>query len=509
MHRCLSILDVVSMIATCLGEGFRGQPKKDLLAMAMTCRSFVAPALDALWQNQSSLKPLLSTLPESLVGIRFESHKMVFYSRRYATVPDDWTRFQLYAPRIKKFQFYGEVIDPGLFFILKAYRPSNLLRNLSAIYWSPICPIDIFLGPSLSTICFTGTQSTPETFSVSVPTLAPQLRSLECYVMMSPNEGPALTNLISNLYRLEQVTIMSFVSASAIAHLASLSSIREASFNFSGEEVDPDVICSLLPNPSFSALRKLRVHVDELSLLARILPHMHGAPLRSLHITATETPTAANMRDLLVAVATTFSATLQSLRIDDEEEDYPGNLEGRIITDDILSPALGLSNLTEFIINMGMSLDISLPFVQELAKSWTKLKRLDLSKLYPLGDAPNLSIEAFVPLAKFCPNLVDIAIHVDARHDRVPHHGPGGVSNHSVKSICADSCAIDQAPPVAAFLASLFPSLETVFSHDGGFDDDDDDDDDDPNSPDATWGEVRRLFPVFDAVRDQGEEEGR
>lgn len=64
MHRCLHIEDVLIYLFNCIPASaqFAGG-RKALLELALTCKCFLEPALNVLWQHQNQLIPLLKILP--------------------------------------------------------------------------------------------------------------------------------------------------------------------------------------------------------------------------------------------------------------------------------------------------------------------------------------------------------------------------------------------------------------------------------------------------------------
>lgn len=69
MHRCLWISEIVANVAeeVLLDEEWEKPSAWDTLAkLARTCRTFSEPSFNALWRVQSSLVPLLRTMPDDL-----------------------------------------------------------------------------------------------------------------------------------------------------------------------------------------------------------------------------------------------------------------------------------------------------------------------------------------------------------------------------------------------------------------------------------------------------------
>jgi len=60
MHPCLRVDEIVRHIAS---ELVASGGNETAVALACCCKSFEDPALDALWETQEDLAPLLGTLP--------------------------------------------------------------------------------------------------------------------------------------------------------------------------------------------------------------------------------------------------------------------------------------------------------------------------------------------------------------------------------------------------------------------------------------------------------------
>lgn len=64
MHYCLQVNEILDLILSDLFESKPGrQSKHNLVSAALTCHDFLEVALDILWKTQTSLVPLIKTLP--------------------------------------------------------------------------------------------------------------------------------------------------------------------------------------------------------------------------------------------------------------------------------------------------------------------------------------------------------------------------------------------------------------------------------------------------------------
>ena len=63
MHHCLNVNEIVRLVAY---ELTTLECKTGAIAMACCCKSFEDPVLDAIWETQRGLVPLLRTFPEDV-----------------------------------------------------------------------------------------------------------------------------------------------------------------------------------------------------------------------------------------------------------------------------------------------------------------------------------------------------------------------------------------------------------------------------------------------------------
>lgn len=66
MHNCLKISEILTVIIEHAYSDPDSRPviaTRTLVALALTCKTFLEPALDRLWHEQQTLVPLVKTLP--------------------------------------------------------------------------------------------------------------------------------------------------------------------------------------------------------------------------------------------------------------------------------------------------------------------------------------------------------------------------------------------------------------------------------------------------------------
>ncbi|KAJ7733949.1 hypothetical protein B0H16DRAFT_1426470 [Mycena metata] len=165
MHLVLEILEIAEMVCCHL----RPQDHcagRTLAALAATCRIWQEPALDALWETQDSLVPILSCMPQDLFNVRPHlcSSELPLRMVRSLTLAD-WERPSLYYHRVKDLYTSFDSKMAEIYPILNLrLSPTALFPNLRRLYWDSdseaefpyIC---IFLTPTLSEIAFSHTPS--------------------------------------------------------------------------------------------------------------------------------------------------------------------------------------------------------------------------------------------------------------------------------------------------------------------------------------------------------------
>jgi hypothetical protein len=113
MHACLGVDEILRLLAC---ELVWSEAKATAVALACCCKSFEDPVLDALWETQEQLFPLLKSLPEgvwkegedgNLVSSLTASACSVFHRsicKSFERIPAkaEWPHFQKYARRIRE-----------------------------------------------------------------------------------------------------------------------------------------------------------------------------------------------------------------------------------------------------------------------------------------------------------------------------------------------------------------------------------------------------------------------
>lgn len=83
MHHCLKVEEIVRNIADLhVSEGHKSH-KSDVAHLAFSCRTLYEPAMDALWRELVSLKPLIRCLPEEVWDIENRVGLVIWVAHNY------------------------------------------------------------------------------------------------------------------------------------------------------------------------------------------------------------------------------------------------------------------------------------------------------------------------------------------------------------------------------------------------------------------------------------------
>ncbi|KAI0049885.1 hypothetical protein FA95DRAFT_1677212 [Auriscalpium vulgare] len=175
MHRCLQILEIVYQVVQHLAS--EDGHASSLAHLALTRKIFLEPALDALWCNLDDLGPLVNCFPGDVLAVwgrpnhhssdeesidevnERTDHLLDFLVLLRPLHASDWARFDLYARRVRSFQWAfhrgGQIYDA-----LHRDRTSrSILPNITHLTGTVRKPKEIgsmvpFVGPKLRSLTF-------------------------------------------------------------------------------------------------------------------------------------------------------------------------------------------------------------------------------------------------------------------------------------------------------------------------------------------------------------------
>jgi len=120
MHHCLSVDEILRLLAC---ELVTSKAMATAVALACCCKSLEDPALDAIWETQRRLIPLLKCFPQdvwegdgsfvsSLIVVNFLAlNRLVMEAFKRVPTKEEWTHSQKYARRMRQLEVDTE--DPA------------------------------------------------------------------------------------------------------------------------------------------------------------------------------------------------------------------------------------------------------------------------------------------------------------------------------------------------------------------------------------------------------------
>ena len=218
MHPCLHVDEILRLVA-CQLIGL--EAKATAVSLASCCRSFGDPVLDALWETQNRLTPLLKCLPEevwreedgsfvSQLVIAVHLLLKCLFPQFLQRIPTkvEWTNLQKYTRRVKKLELFPSTdpLTPEILLALQ-FRTANepFLPRLKefeckkpAEAFIPFIPL--FLSPKTIDIKITFGRD-PSTMAVAsvigrLSTLCPELNSI---TLRDLRRDPIITDAVSEM----------------------------------------------------------------------------------------------------------------------------------------------------------------------------------------------------------------------------------------------------------------------------------------------------------------------
>ncbi|KAF7374261.1 hypothetical protein MSAN_00309100 [Mycena sanguinolenta] len=466
-----------------------------LYSLAQVCRIFSGPALDFLWARQETLMNILLCMPSDLWEVTVSGRRRSLRARR-AIEPEDWTRFQEYAPRIK-FLFlndsrHGSDSDawtPVFEMLSAALETQHLFPNLRTLSWTVretlvlgvlATPAQLAFLPTLSKRC-------PLLTSVTLTTV-PQL-----YVTCRPRSLMVCT--MSLLQRLH----VGSIDQSAFEHLSQLVTLKSLAIQHTPEFVPP----AAADASRFPQLRDLSLGRVSHEFLTAFIQMNAFWSFKRLDIYMTSVPTATETTRLYALIGNKCDhAALTILTLDACHHSNPlpvDLLATGVVAFDALRPLLQFKALREICLVApgGFSLDDA--GIEVLAQAWSHVWSLRLPGSGYHGSPPRATLGGIRAFARHCPRLMFLATPFDA--SVVPDEGvlPNERST-AVRFLDVDDGVLVDPAAVAAYLFSMFPSLETIdTARDGGVAEDVQERADRLH---GLWKEVERLHPTARALLD-------
>ncbi|KAG1898223.1 uncharacterized protein F5891DRAFT_492171 [Suillus fuscotomentosus] len=501
MHTCLQISEILRIIFAEVTQVTGGgvQPSYALYHLALTCRAFREPALDALWAHIPTPDVLVMCLPQDARSQPMLKMTMENFDQFECTpsgiaaafrvrllrplTTDDWATFQMYARRVRSLTFakydaesYALMRDRGLhdsaaLALLGSpalpFSPFPLLREL---YWNDqrdvLLPcLQRCISNSLTRLVI-HSELWPSAMVDLVAGLGkacPMVKEFRC--SMPPASACAMISDIVTYWDDLEILEMGVVNAQqALQHLASLEKLRELKMLVpEGHSLDEDLASTFSVKFSLDEFSITAARIEP--LLAFLAPLKISAKSANLKI-----DTASNADDLGQLLSSLiehfYPNVLESLDVWMARPTDPTNHALSELSASIFQKIrafTGLTNLNLSSIHASMT-DHEL---LDLISAWPKMEHFYLNTAWDWGVARlRVTFHGLAGILERCPNLRSLGVDLDTS----PPHDPPvyvdnqytGIARDKVTELNVGSAECNDVETIGSLLAEMCPNLISI-----------------------------------------------
>lgn len=483
-HRALGIPEMVALIINELNPGTvthglaPTRHMQDTLTMALTCKVFCGPALDALWQILQSLDPVMKILGAVIINGKYVClpHFIIRpLLRNFDQVLlspislEAWSKVEEYTSRTRILQIGSEALDrihPSAFTHL-ARISTPMFPKLSQIYLesslinSPATTM--FLTPSLSSFSaeewFSSHIIDPQNAASLLFTLAWKTPSLQRLTISHiPHNAFESFKTLQKL-RVLEISECLDVNYALIRELAMLPDLVELDIGFPSNSAQLAMPQTILPG--FRCLRQLLVTGGPipLSQLFRMISGEDGA-LRNVMIDYHPTLQVTNITqvapyflDLHKQISQFKSIKVLRINIPKLDDVLPESLWA--VATSMAMPLFESNDMLEVLAYRG-PLSLSDDAIAKIAASLPRLETF----LVEGCIGPYLTPLALSSFAQHCPDLKSLHLPIDFDHGNL---NAIQVEKHGLSTFVFGA-PFQNANRVARVLDRLFPTIQMVWS---------------------------------------------
>ncbi|KAF9449357.1 hypothetical protein P691DRAFT_667622 [Macrolepiota fuliginosa MF-IS2] len=440
---------------------------------ALVCRAWSKIALDILWRKVDDLYQLFTLLaPLEMTGCGdYVFSRPLEYN--------DWLRFQRCSRRVRELSYEDAesvpTFNPSVFDDISRSRITlSILPNLHSLRWSAaIPPCVLFMHSNVKHFTIRLPRAEPiclRPFFNDIAARMPALTSLDIrtYMPMKSFETEAV-QLLSCLPRLKMLTMPRFLFTTRIAECVSrLPEICSIDFTYYEEQGigDPEDVADFKPQLSKGAFASL----SDLSLVAtyKDVEYLLAGPfypsnLTLLYVLSPDIENPTTLQQLIATVyeSCTMLSTLTLIsapRAPDDSDPTTTDVSQRIKME-VLKPLFDCANLTSLSILHRHPLDLRQEDLDVLASRWSFLTYLTLNNELLDLHSSDLTLEALIPFARHCPNLIELGMFINVSPHLIPPFSPtfNLPSFKSLQNLCMGVSIITESVPVAMFLSQILP----------------------------------------------------
>ncbi|KZT28061.1 hypothetical protein NEOLEDRAFT_1176223 [Neolentinus lepideus HHB14362 ss-1] len=395
--------------------------RQHLIWIALTCKTFLDPALDILWSRIDSLTPLLKLLR----GFQWAGD---FYILTGHVSSDDLGRFERYANSVRELEYRrDEYLHSSIFHRLLATRSAPLLPNLRVLNWDDADPSSLepffLLSPSLERVEIK--------LAYSTKIVLKEDHALQAFICALMDKAPSLQHFaFSGALRRNYLQCLPMLAALRSVKLIGKAPLDECEgpialttphmyYNFSilehltSLDIDVDGLQTFydLHYYQFPALSQLRLS-GNLSIIMSALDTISTGRLTRLALYFANTKPH-DLPALFLQISRRFPQ-LTGLTVHAAMPSFRQLVEQLIFTD-VLGSLLSLGSLQDVDMELeNVALVMNNNDAASLAAAWPLLRTFSCHySAVPNNDSPTLW--CLLAFAYHCPLLLSLSMHVRMR----------------------------------------------------------------------------------------------
>ncbi|KAH9485799.1 hypothetical protein JR316_0002714 [Psilocybe cubensis] len=497
MHHCLQVTEILDLILTDLFESREGPHSRgDLLSVGLTCQDFLEVALDILWGTQTSLVPLIKTLPCNL----WKEGGSGFDKTLQLLVEDNLThgeeaRFYFYAKRIRRLNYVPYTwyrISPSdapphdlmiirVLWNIRQNKEVPLFPRLQHVEFSTIqhaslC-LDIFLESKQVSLSLYWSHST-DNMDKLVPIIkkhALNMQELDLDSFQGIKRHPA----VENYFALSQLVLAMedlrglacgphILNTEAIGYLSSLPHLLKLHLPHNSQEIVAGLEKrhSLTQNKQpFPELQDLFIRETKLSTFATLMRYLLPLQIRKLVVELSNEFSAQDVIQSLTALSMGSSRWTNVHQIafkqmsTNSRHGHSRKLDETVVINCfVLSPLLNFPNLTTLELDMLCVFDLRDSDITSMADAWPRLRHLRLGPLEGWYMPSGITYSGLLHLLLKCPDLEYLAIVFNPASD-IPRDIKQGHINRNITYFYVGNSipSARRYEPIGKFLATILP----------------------------------------------------
>ncbi|KAJ3534015.1 hypothetical protein NMY22_g7098 [Coprinellus aureogranulatus] len=468
-------------------------PNQDLLSMALASSSLMKPALDVLWKDIYSFKPLACCLPAGLLKAKGKQGFLTYHLTREINTKDLERYLHVYAPRIRLLRINHYNSSPvlssealqGLQIVTRS-KPGALSPNIKTLHWPlglqaltevAASYISLFVGDDLLKLSLIS-----RNFPLSplcrteLLLIGERLNNLKNLTFDCVPAAPSFCERFITAYswhNLESLEVAT-ISQDSLDKIVLLPRLAELKLG-SQQDLTPRYNRfaqgpTYLHPPGFSSLKKLTLdNVESISVVIALLQHLSpGNKLQDLTVYAQST-TPASLDEIRVLFATIKEhcnpLTLEDVSLTlDSEAVTEETVEVDVDEETDISPLFSFPRLKSIFIWSLHRLRFGPPQIREIIASLPVLESLAVAEFGSSNDTtvpPQVTFEHVAQLVHGMPRLQDIRLRFDATQIRGDEMATGAPFTH-LQSLDVDMSPILSPSRVSRWIRANFPRLHTL-----------------------------------------------